>query len=446
MIIIFLGSRAGGSMNVQVSTPSSSSCGKRSRSPKGSRTDPKYFHIQQQLYYMSEFFAKQPSAEWINERMKGYQVWIEVDLDAIGKNIDTLRSMTDAELVPCIKKNAYAHGVTAIAAYLKTKGVNRALVAKLWEAEKIKKAGIEIDVINMDPLFAEHQFDTVVSQDITQTIYQKDPARKLSDAAVKAGKEAKVWIKVDTGLGRVGVRYPEAIDFITYLNGLPNIKITGLFSTLLEDDNDPAQIKRLKDIGRELAKRGIQYGGLSAASSHGIFFQPDSHMDAVRPGVMLFGFYPVPEAEEIGIELYQAISLKGKLEHVKWVDEGTPLTYGAAFIAPKRMKVGTMHMGYSDGYMRQLSKKGIVEVDGQIKPILGGVSINHLIIDLADTDAETGDTVTAIAQTGPNDAKELCRIAGLEPYQMAVWMSPLTPRVYYMGGKPVAVSEPVIVG
>jgi alanine racemase len=106
------------------------------------------------------------------------------------------------------------------------------------------------------------------------------------------------------------------------------------------------------------------------------------------------------------------------------------------------MKVGTMHMGYSDGYLRQLSKKGIVNVNGKICPIIGGVSINHLIVDLTGTKAETGDVVEAISLKGANDAHSLCELAGVEPYQLAVWMSPITPRVYYLKGEPVALVEP----
>jgi alanine racemase len=210
----------------------------------------------------------------------------------------------------------------------------------------------------------------------------------------------------------------------------------------LEDDEDFKQIERLKQVKKTLTEKGIDVPTLSIASSHGVFLRPESSLDAVRPGVMLFGWYPMPEARETGVELHQALCLKGRLEHVKWVEPGTPLTYGGAFVAPKRMKVGTMHMGYSDGYLRQLSKKGIVNVKGKICPIIGGVSINHLIVDLSDTDAEIGDVVEAISLTGENDAHSLCELAGVEPYQLAVWMSPITPRVYYMDGKPVALVEP----
>jgi alanine racemase len=294
----------------------------------------------------------------------------------------------------------------------------------------------------MDPIYNEEQYRWVIEKDISQVAYHRESAEQLSKAASELGKTASVWVKVDTGLGRVGVNWREAPDLIEYISGLPGLRVDGLFSTLLEDDEDINQIQRLTQVKETLAKKDIDVPTLSIASSHGIFFRPESSLDAARPGVMLFGWYPVPEARETGVELHQALRLMGRLEHVKWVDPGTPLTYGGAFVAPRRMKVGTMHMGYSDGYLRQLSKKGIVNVGGKIYPIIGGVSINHFIIDLSGTEAETGDIVEAVSLTGANDAHGLCEIAGVEPYQLAVWMSPITPRVYYLDEEPVALVEP----
>ncbi len=390
----------------------------------------------------SEYLRNQPSQEEIRERIKGYSSWIEVNLDNIGYNIEQARRLSGAEIIPCLKKNAYAHGLAPVTGYLTSKGVRRVLVAKLWEARCIRNAGLECGVINMEPIYTDAQYRWVVEQNISQVSYHRESAEKLSKAAVDQKKTVGVWVKVDTGLGRVGVNWVDAPDLIQYIAGLPGLMVEGLFSTLLEDDEDFKQIQRLKDVKETLEQRGVHIPTLSIASSHGVFLRPESSLDAVRPGVMLFGWYPMPEARETGVELRQALSLKGRFEHVKWVEPGTPLTYGGAFVAPKRMKVGTMHMGYSDGYLRQLSKKGIVNVGGKICPIIGGVSINHLIVDLSDTDAQIGDVVEAISLTGENDAHSLCEIAGVEPYQLAVWMSPITPRVYYLDGKPVAIVEP----
>ncbi len=390
----------------------------------------------------STYFKNQPSPEEIKHRIQGYSSWIEVNLDNIGFNLEQAQRLSGAEVIPCLKKNAYAHGIAAVTAYLMGRGVNRVLVAKLWEAKTIRKAGLDCGVINIDPVYTEDQYRWIVEQNISQVTYHRESAEKLSKAAVELDRVAGVWVKVDTGLGRVGVRWSEAVELIEYIAGLPSIKVEGLFSTLLEDEDDLKQIQRLKQVREKLAQDGVDVPTISIASSHGICLRPESNLDAVRPGVMLFGWYPMSEARNTGIELRQALSLKGRLEHVKWVEGGTPLTYGGAFVAPKHMKVGTMHLGYSDGYPRQLSKKGIVNVHGKICPIIGGVSINHLIVDLTETDAKIGDVVEAISLKGANDAHSLCELAGVEPYQLAVWMSPITPRVYYLDGEPVALVEP----
>lgn len=365
-----------------------------------------------------------------------------MDLDAVGRNLDTVKRLTGAEVVPCVKKNAYEHGLPAVVAYLMTRGVDRFLVAKLWEARYIRRHVLDCGVINMDPLFTEDQFREAVKLGITQVVYHRESAGMLSAATVHHGKTASTWVKVDTGLGRAGVAYAEAADLIEHVSRLKNVRVEGVFSTLLEDDGDERQITRFTELQEELEARSVHVPTWSLASSHGVFFRPRSHFDAVRPGVMLFGFYPVPEARGQGVVLHQALALKGRLEHVKIVEAGTPLTYGGSFVAPRRMRVGTMHMGYSDGYLRQLSRKGLVNVGGRICPIIGGISINHYLVDLSGVEAEVGDVIEAISREGPNSAHALCDLAGVEPYQLAVWISPLIPKVYTMGGAPVAVSEP----
>ena len=391
---------------------------------------------------MSTFFINQTPPDEIRRRVEGYPVWAEVDLDAIGRNLDTVRRLTGVEVVPCVKSNAYGHGLAATVAYLMTRGVKRFLVAKLWEARQIRGAGLGCGVVNMDPLFTGDQFREAVELGLTQVVYHRASAGMLSEAAIRAGTVAPAWVKVDTGLGRVGVVHTEAADLIEHISKLRGLRIDGVFSTLLEDDGDEQQIARFLQLRGELESRGVHVDTWSLASSHGVFFRPGAHLDAVRPGVMLFGFYPVPEARSTGVALHQALSLKGRLEHVKTVEEGTPLTYGGAYVAPRRMRVGTMHMGYSDGYLRQLSRRGLVRVGDRVCPIIGGVSINHLLVDLTGTDAGVGDVVEAVSREGPNGAQALCDLAGVEPYQLAVWMSHLIPRVYIIGGEPVALSEP----
>jgi alanine racemase len=391
---------------------------------------------------MSEYFNNQPSPHEIYEMMKGFQSWIEIDLDAIGHNIDEVRRRTHGEIIPCVKSNAYGHGVVACVAYMINKGIMKVLVAKLGEALQLCEAGLEVDVISLDPPFTQKQFDTVVDKDVIQTIYQEKPAEMLSEAAGRLGKEARVWVKVDTGLGRVGIRMSRAVEFIEWLHGLPSIKIDGIFSTMSEDaDLDRKQVERLLEIEKALKEKGIKCGTKSIASSNAVFHKPYTYLDATRPGLMLFGFYPDEGDKGHGIELRQSLAWKARIEHVKTVEKGESLTYSRRFVAPKKMKVGTVHVGYYDGYPRGLTKKGKVKVNGEIRDVLGTVSVNHFLVDLSDTDLEPGDPIEVISREGENDALNVANLAGIMTYSLANQMHILTPRVYYENGVPVAVSK-----
>lgn len=393
-----------------------------------------------------EFFRSQPSPEEIEERMEGYPSWIEVDMDRVGFNLDQIRRRVGVEVFPCVKTNAYGHGIVPIVAYLMRRGVGRVLVAKLWEALQLRDAGLDCGIINMDPLFTVAQYETVVDRGVTQTVFRRETADRLSEAARRLGKDAGVFVKVDTGLGRVGVRHEKAADLIEYVSKLPRVRIEGMFSTFTEDKAfDRVQLERMLAVEVELRRRGVDPGTRSMASSNAIFHFPEAYLDAVRPGLMLYGLYPEPEDRDAGIELRPALAFKARLEHVKWIEAGDSVTYSRRFVAPKRMKVGTLHVGYSDGFPRGLTKKGLVWVDGVTKPVLGAVSVNHHIIDLDGTDAEVGDVVEVVSREGENTLERLSELAGIMPYSFCVGLNPLTPRVYYEGGRPVALSEPRLV-
>lgn len=391
------------------------------------------------------FFARQISTE-IERRIQGFPSWLEIDLDAITHNLQQVRERVRVEVIPCVKTNAYGHGLVPIVAHMMTKGVKEFLVAKLWEAEQIRDAGLECGVICMDPLFSYEQFKTIVARDIIQTVYQKSTADYLNTIAEKLGKKARVWVKIDTGLGRVGVRWSDAANLVRYVSSLPHIEITGLFSTLSEDaELDRIQVDRLIAVSNDLDKTGVRYGIRSIASGNAVFHRPFTFLDAVRPGIMLYGFYPDPEDRDSGLKLRQAIAFKARVEQVKWVEAGESLTYSRRFTASTRMKVGTVHIGYSDGYPRGLTQKGVVKVGKSVKHVLGTVSVNHFLVDLDDTDVEVGGVVEAIGREGENSAHKVAELAGIMTYSLMVGLHPMLPRVYTSNGEPFALSEPRLV-
>ncbi|MCW3992774.1 MAG: alanine racemase [Candidatus Bathyarchaeota archaeon] len=392
------------------------------------------------------FFGTQPSPGEIEERLEGFPSWIKVDLDCVGFNLEQIRRRVGVEVLPCVKTNAYGHGIVPVVAYLMRRGVERVLVAKLWEALQLREAGLNCGVINMDPLFTEEQRETVVERGITQTVFSGAAAGELSGSARRLGRTAEVFIKVDTGLGRVGVRHEEAADLIEHISSLPGVRVGGVFSTFAEDGHhDRVQLERMMALDEELRRRGVDPGTRSMASSHAILHLPEAYLDAVRPGLTLYGVFPEEGDREAGLELRQALSFKARLEHAKRLEAGESVTYGRRFVAPRRMRAGTAHVGYSDGYPRGLTNRGRVSVGGGFRPVLGTVSVNHFVVDITGTDARAGDIVEVVGRRGENTVSRLAGLAGITAYGLVVGLSPLTPRVYYEGGRPVALSELLLV-
>jgi alanine racemase len=333
-----------------------------------------------------------------------------------------------------------------VAAYLSREGVDRVLVAKLWEAVQIRGAGLGVGVINMDPLFSREQYEWVVANDVAQTVYTRDHGRGVSDATRKLECGAEVFVKVDTGLGRVGVRHGKAAGLIEHVAELHGISVAGVFSTLTEDPEfDRVQLERLVTLKRELEKRGVVVPSWSLASSNAVFHLPESHLTAVRPGLMLYGLYPEPEDREVGLELRPVMAFRARVEHEKYIEAGETLTYSRRFVAPRRMQVGTLHVGYSDGVPRGLTNRGYVNVGGALKEVLGAVSVNHMVVDLDGTDALTGDVVEVVTREGECTLERQAARAAIMGYQFCVGLNPLTPRVYVEGGEPLMLSEPRLV-
>ena len=388
------------------------------------------------------FFSAQPSLDEMGDRIKGFPTWIEVELDTIGFNLEQVRERCGVEIIPCVKGDAYGHGLVPVVAYFMEQDIERVLVAKLWEARQIREAGLQCGVINMDPLFSEEQYKQVVSEDITQTVYRSEVAELLSLAALELEKNVKIFVKVDTGLNRVGVRHEEALELVEYITSLPGLELAGLFSTFTENrEKDRHQLEYMEKLVQELEGRGIEIPVSSMASGNAVFHFPGSYLEAVRPGLMLYGIYPDPEDRDAGIELRQALALKARLEHVKYVEGGEAVTYSARFVASNRMKIGTVHAGYSDGVPRGLTRKGLVRFNGETRRILGTVSVNHCVIDLDGLEAAPGDVVEIVSRDGENTLEAVSRLAGIMTYSFCIALNPLTPRVYTRDGIPVALSE-----
>jgi len=389
-------------------------------------------------------FGTQPSPAEIAARVEGYGAWLEIDLDAIGRNLGRLRKRLapGTDVMPCVKNNAYGHGLLPVVAYLSEQGVGRILVVRLREAEQIVDAGIPVRVLNMGPLFTAAQYDSVARRGIVQAVYTGEVAERLSDAADRVGVETAVFVKVDTGLRRVGVWHEEAAELIERVAKLPRVRVEGIFSTLSQNaEQDPVQLSRLLAVDEALRVRGIAPGLRSLASSDATLHRPAAHLDLVRPGALLYGVYPEKKDLAAGLELEQALALRARIEHVKRIERGDSVTYWGRFVAPERMRIATLPLGFSDGLPRELANRARVLIGGRYQPSLGSVSLNHLVVDVTDVPAEPGDAVEVIGRRGENTLGRVAETAGWMVYSLLNHLNPTTPRVYYQDGRPVALTE-----
>jgi alanine racemase len=390
----------------------------------------------------SAYLANQPTSSEIEGNIEGFTSWLEIDLDSITHNLKEIRRRVGVKVMAVVKNNAYSHGLLPITAHLSEKGVRWFMVAKTQEAMALRNAGIKGHIVNMDAVFTEKQFNAIIERGITQVVYTEDVAERLSTAASMAGEEAEVFIKVDTGLHRVGVEHSVAAELVERVASLPGITVKGIFSTFMQNPKqDCTMLKRLLETDRVLGDRGIDIEIKSIASSDAIFHNPESWLDMVRPGMSLYGVFP--EAKDVcsDLDLRQALALKARIEHVKWVEKGDSVTYWARFIAPQRMKVGTLHVGFYDGIPREMANKGRIKLGGEYRGSLGSVSLNHYLLDLTSMEAFPGDVAEVIGREGENSLVKIAEASGWMVYSLLNHLNALTPRVYLRKGKPVALLD-----
>lgn len=387
------------------------------------------------------YWLRQPKSSEIKRRIEGYGSWLEIDLDAVTNNLAEIRRHTKAEVMACIKNNAYGHGLLPIAAHLEDNGVKRVLVAKTHEAIKIRE-NTGLGAVNMDPLWTPEQYEASVANGVMQVVYTLDAANGLSRAAKKLGKDAGIFVKVDTGLRRVGVWHEEAPALIEQITKLPEIHLEGIMSTLMQNpEQDRQQISRIKAVADELRSCDVEPGALSLASTDATLNNPEAHLDLVRPGMSLYGVYPEAKDVDSGPKLRQALCWKARIEYVKTINRGDSVTYWSKFVAPEDMMIGTVHVGFYDGVPREMANKARILVGGKYRSSLGSISLNHILLDLRGVEARQGDIVEVISRTGENDLSRFSSTAGWMTYSVLNHLSPYTPRVYTEKGEPVALLE-----
>ncbi len=316
--------------------------------------------------------------------------WAEVDLDAIARNVKLIRSHVrrSAEVMGVVKADSYGHGVERVVPILIKSGVSRLAVSMLDEGIQLRASGIEVPILILgytDPRRAAE----IIAHRLTQTVYSLDLAQALSGAAVNLGQDARIHIKVDTGMGRVGFMAGyEAIKAITEISHLPRIVVEGLythFATADEPDDHYTwqQFEQFMGISRELDRIGLAIPLKHVCNSAATMRFPSMHLDMVRPGLILYGMTP-PGCPDAWPDLEPAMTLKSNLVLIKQVPAHTSISYGRLFTTSRPSAIGTVPIGYADGYSRRLTGRASLLIHGQRAPVIGRICMDTCMADLTD--------------------------------------------------------------
>ena len=374
------------------------------------------------------------------ERCDYYRVQANINLDAIRSNISRIKSKLrkDTRLMVIVKADAYGHGAVAVSKALENDLADAFGVAIIEEAIELRKAGITkpILILGYTP---KEQFDLVVSHDVIQTVYQYEMAENLAKEAIKQGKTAKIHIKVDTGMSRLGFcDSADSVNVIKKISALKGIKIEGIFSHFAaadEKDKSSAkeQINRFDKFYKLLEQEGIHIPVRHMSNSAGFIEFPEAEYEMVRCGILTYGIYPSEYVNREKIRLIPAMELKSHIVYIKEVPAGTGISYGLTYIAGRKTKVATIPVGYADGYSRNLSNIGKVIIRGRYAPIIGRVCMDYFMVDVTDIeDVRQGDTVTLLGRDGDCEisVETLADWSHSFPYEMICTVGKRIPRIY----------------
>ncbi len=370
---------------------------------------------------------------------RGYAL---IDLDAMVSNMKNMKSQLkpDTRMIAVIKTDGYGHGSVPIAKSLeKLDFMFGFAVATFEEAMQLRDAGITLPILILGYTFP-YSYEKMIINDIRPCVFRDDMVDELDAQAAKLGKKVKVHVKVDTGMGRIGITPDEdGFQFVKRLTEKRNIEIEGVFTHFARaDERDKTSARKQLQLFKGFTDRMEKELGLKnlikdCSNSAGILEMPEANLDVVRAGITLYGLAPSGEVDMNRIALKPALSLYSTVVFVKELPEGSPVSYGGTFVTPKKMRVATIPLGYGDGYPRSLSNKGYVLICGKKASILGRICMDQFMVDVTDIpEAKEGSKVTLIGTDGNETitTDELGVLSGRFNYELVCDLGKRIPRVY----------------
>ncbi|AJD26124.1 alanine racemase [Clostridium botulinum] len=379
-------------------------------------------------------------------------VWEEVNLDNLSYNMRNIKKKVNCkEIFAVVKANGYGHGALDIASTLLENGATRLSVACLSEAIELREGGITcpINILGITP---PTLFEDIINYNIEPVVFSYDYANQLSKAASLKNRIVKTHIAVDTGMGRLGFDPTvESLEEIKRIQNLSNIKIEGLcshFSSSDEKDKSYSeyQFKIFQNFRKKLIEMNMKIPIHHMSNSAAIIDLPSTYLDAVRAGIILYGYYPSREVNKENLHIKQVMTLKANIVHIKTIDSGKYVGYNRKFKTKRKSKIAILPLGYGDGYTRFLSNRGKVIINGQYAPIVGNICMDQCMIDVTDIkEVKVGDEVIIIGRYDINnlryDAEDIASKVGMTSGEIMSIISKRVPRVYIKNGNIVKVKN-----
>ncbi len=367
------------------------------------------------------------------------RTYVRVDLEAIRHNIKEARKKVKAgtKIMAIVKADAYGHGALPVADALRDL-VDAYGVAVIEEALELREHGFGqmILILGYTP---KSWYEELVSQDISQTVYTVEMAEEINEVARRLDKKAKIHIKLDTGMGRLGfVPTRASVEKVVRISSLSHLVMEGIFSHFARADEwslEPAKEPFDKYIHflNLLEHAGVTIPIRHISNSASIMRFPEAHLDMVRSGITTYGLYPSEEVEKNAMELQPAMEWKAVISYVKEVDAGTPISYGGTYVADRRCKIATVPVGYADGLKRDVSNKGRVLIRGNYAPIVGRVCMDQFMVDVTEIQGvKEGDIVTIFGRDGENriTVEEIAGLSHSFNYEYVCGITKRVPRLY----------------
>ena len=363
----------------------------------------------------------------------------EIDLSAIAENVTFACRLASpqAQVMAVVKADAYGHGAVHVAKTAIDAGATWLGVATPEEAVPLRAAGIVSPILVLGPI-APEQAELVAAQDLDQCVSDPDQAESLDRAGRIRKHVVRLHLKVDTGMGRVGVRPREVRHTVDKIYALSCVRLVGLMTHFAEAEaEEPAfareQLIRFSEASQDIAAAGLGRLIRHAANSAGLLFLPEARLDLVRPGIMLYGYHPRGRLGGTDPPLRPGLRFRTAISQIRDVVRGESVSYGRTFVASQDIRVATLPVGYADGFDRLLSNRGSVLVRGKRAPIVGRICMDMTMIDVSRIpDVRAGDEAVMIGRQGSDEisANEVAEMLGTISYEVLCRIGPRVPRVY----------------